>query len=150
MKCILFLLLATAEIVPLYAQQVDYRVSFPNAIHHEAEISATFSGLPQKPLEVRMSRTSPGRYALHEFAKNVYNVKAADGKGNTLEITHPNPHQWDIPKHQGTVVVTYTLFADHPDGTYSGIDLTHAHLNMPSAFMWARGLDAAPITIRFV
>ena len=28
-----------------------------------------------------MSRTSPGRYALHEFAKNVYAVSAEDGTG---------------------------------------------------------------------
>ena len=150
MKSTAFCVLTVVVLAPLYAQRVEYRVSFPNEIHHEAEISATFSQLPAKPLEVRMSRTSPGRYALHEFAKNVYNVKATDGKGNTLTLTHPNPHQWDIPRHQGTVVVTYTLFADHSDGTYSGIDQTHAHLNMPSAFMWARGLDGAPITIHFI
>jgi predicted metalloprotease with PDZ domain len=131
------------------AQTVEYHISFENASHHEAEITVKFSGISSKPLEVRMSRTSPGRYALHEFAKNVYNVKAVDGKGKTLRVTRPNPHQWDIAGHDGTVVVSYTLFGDHADGTYSGIDLTHAHLNMPATFIWARGLDDAPITITF-
>ena len=58
-----------------FAQQVAYDIAFPNAVHNEAEITATFSGVPTDTLEVRMSRTSPGRYALHEFAKNIYDVR---------------------------------------------------------------------------
>src|SRR5581483_1078389 len=130
--------------------KVDYIISFPNAVHHEAEVSVTFSGAPVgKPLEVRMSRSSPGRYALTEFAKNVYNVKAFGENGAALTVTHPNPYQWDVPEHRGEVTVTYTLFADYASGTYSGIDNTHAHLNMPATFMWARGFDKAPVRITF-
>ncbi len=61
---------------------IQYEISFENAVHHEAVIKATFTNLENKVLELRMSRTSPGRYALHEFAKNVYNFKAFDGTGN--------------------------------------------------------------------
>ncbi len=130
--------------------RVEYEISFPNAVHHEAEVTALFLGVPpERPLQVRMSRSSPGRYALHEFAKNVYNVKAFDGRGVPLTVTRPNPYQWDIHDHNGTVRVTYTLFGDDADGTYVGIDNTHAHLNMPAAFMWARGLEQAPIRITF-
>jgi predicted metalloprotease with PDZ domain len=130
-------------------REVAYEISFPNAVHHEAQISATFSGLGQRPLQVRMSRSSPGRYALHEFAKNVYDLKAFDSKGHALATTQPNPHQWDVAGHDGTVRVTYTLFGDRADGTYSGIDLTHAHLSIPATFVWARGLDARPVRITF-
>jgi len=128
---------------------VVYEISFPNAAHHEAEISATFSGLAARPLELRMSRSSPGRYAVHEFAKNVYNVKAFDSRGRPLVTDQPNPHQWNVTGHDGTVRVTYTLFGDRADGTYSAIDRTHAHLNIPATFMWARGLDAHPVRVTF-
>lgn len=128
---------------------VRYEVSFPDASRHEAEITVTFSGLPAEPLELRMSRSSPGRYALHEFAKNVYDVRVVDGAGRPLETTRPNPHQWDAAGHDGTVRVTYTLFADRADGTYAGIDLTQAHLNMPATFMWARGTGERPVSLRF-
>src|SRR5215472_11237236 len=58
--------------LPLIAQEpVRYEFSFPNAAHHEAEIRATFSGIRQPVLELVMSNSSPGRYAIHEFAKNV-------------------------------------------------------------------------------
>jgi predicted metalloprotease with PDZ domain len=143
---------AAAQRPAVAAQRGDtvrYEVSFPDASRHEAEITVTFSGLPAEPLELRMSRSSPGRYALHEFAKNVYDVRVVDGAGRPLEATRPNPHQWNVADHDGTVRVTYTLFADRADGTYAGIDLTQAHLNMPATFMWARGTGERPVSLRF-
>lgn len=146
---LLLCLLTTA--VAAAQPQVTYEIAFPNAVHHEAEVTVTFTDLPEalQPLQVRMSRTSPGRYALHEFAKNVYDVRAVDGQGRPLAVTQPNLHQWNVAGHDGTVRLTYTLFADRADGTYSGIDNTHAHLNMPATFMWARGLEQAPARVTF-
>ena len=126
-----------------------YYVSFDNAVHHEAKITAHFENLSDGPLEVRMSRTSPGRYAIHDFAKNVYGVKATDGAGNPLEVTRPNPQQWDVSGHDGTVVFEYTLFANRGDGTYSQIDETHAHLNIPATFVYARDYTHRPVEVNF-
>lgn len=128
---------------------VRYEISFPNAAHHEAEVTATFTSLPAGALELRMSRSSPGRYALHEFAKNVYSVKATDSKGRSLGIDRPNPHQWNVRGHDGTVKVSYTLYGDRGDGTYAGIDRSMAHLNIPATFIWARGLEERPIRVTF-
>ena len=141
--------LLLASLTGLAQPTISYTASFENAVHHEAVITATYSGLPRGTLEARFSRSSPGRYALHEFAKNVYNVTAVDSRGRPLRIARPNPHQWDIAGHDGTVTIAYTLFADQADGTYSGIDRSHAHLMMPATFIWARGWDALPIRITF-
>lgn len=127
----------------------EYELSFDNAVHHEANIKIKFSNLENKVLEVRMSRSSPGRYAVHEFAKNVYNVKATDSNGKALPITRENPYQWNVAGHNGTVNFEYTLYANRAGGTYSGIDESHAHLNMPATLAWARGLDQRPIKVKF-
>ena len=127
---------------------ITYDISFENRAHHEAEITVRFPNLPDRPLELRMSRTSPGRYALHEFAKNVYDVRVTGAGGRAVEVTRPDPHQWDVSGHGGEVTVTYTLYADHADGTYTGIDRSHAHLNMPATFLWARGMDSRSIELR--
>lgn len=129
--------------------EVIYDISFPNAVHHEAVVNVSYTGLSARPLELRMARSSPGRYALHEFAKNVYDVKAVDGAGKALTVTRPNEHQWNVAGHNGSVKVSYTLYADRADGTYSGIDNTHAHLNMPATFMFARNTFDRPVRIRF-
>ena len=128
---------------------VDYEISFPNTAHHQAQVTVRYTRLPARPLELRMSRSSPGRYALHEFAKNVYDVKAFDAAGRRLPIHRPNEHQWNVSGHQGAVRVTYTLYADRVDGTYSAVDRTHAHLNMPATFMFARHTFDRPVRVRF-
>ena len=136
--------------LPLFAQEpVRYAISFPNAAHHEAEVRATFSGVRQPVLEVLISRSSPGRYSLHEFPKQVYNLRATDGQGHALTVSQPFDYQWNVSGHKGTVVVEYTVFGDRADGTFDGIDTTHAHLNMPATFAYAHGFEKNPVSIQF-
>ena len=125
---------------PLY-----YSVSFPNAVHHEAEIVLTIPNAPSGAIRVRMSRSSAGRYATHEFGKNIYNVKASNVDGTSLEIKQLEGDVYEIPSHGDAVKVSYTLFANWTDGTYASIDPSHAHLNMPAAFMWVVGQDSRPV-----
>ena len=147
---LLFLLLTLLLARPAAAQApVRYAVAFPNAVHHEARVTATFREVPAGPLHVRMARSSPGRYALHEFAKNVYDVRAVNSKGQPLAVTHPDPYGWDVAGHDGAVTFTYTLFADRTDGTYAGVDAVHAHLNMPATLAFARGLEQRPAEVTF-
>jgi predicted metalloprotease with PDZ domain len=148
-------LLAGAMAVPLAAplraaDPIRYRFSFPEPQHRWMQVDATFTELPSAALELRMSRSSPGRYSLHDFAKNVYDVHATGSDGRELTTTRPDPYGWNVPEHSGTVTVRYKVFGDRVDGTYLGIDTTHAHINMPAAVMWAHGLDDRPITVSFV
>ncbi|GAB3922953.1 M61 family metallopeptidase [Mucilaginibacter myungsuensis] len=138
-----------AAMSALAQADIKYTLSFANAAHHEAEISLTANALTAAPLKVRMSRSSAGRYATHEFGKNVYNVKAWDGAGKPLAIEQLEGDVWVVAKHGPVVKVTYTLFANWTDGTYASIDPSHAHLNMPPTMMWAVGMDARPIHLKF-
>ena len=133
---------------PALGQSIAYDISFPNAENHEARIVATFSGIPSgTTLETRMARSSPGRYASTGFGKNVYDVIATDGKGRSLSITRPDPSGWRVDGHDGTVRVSYTVWGDRTDGTFLGIDRSHAHMNMPATFMYAPMLASAPIAL---
>jgi predicted metalloprotease with PDZ domain len=144
-KFILFFLLSALT----FGQTNTYNVSFENPVHHEAFININFPNLRNNNLTVMMSRSSPGRYALHEFAKNVYNLKATNSKGEILKVDRPDPYSWEIKGHDGTVNLSYTLFANRADGTYSQVDDTHAHLNIPATFMYAKDLEHRPIEINF-
>lgn len=128
----------------------EYRLSFPGLEHRWMLVEARFAGLPPGLAEIRMSRTSPGRYALHEFAKNVWDVRVTDGAGRALEPTRPSLHQWNVSGHDGTVVVTYRVFGDRTDGTYLSVDAAHAHLNMPATVMFVRGHLDRPARVTFV
>lgn len=128
---------------------ITYDVRFPAPEHHWMEVRVTVPNVGDASLDVRMSRSSPGRYAVAEFAKNVFEVEAYNGKGERLAYTRPHADVWRIAGHDGAVRIVYRIFGDHANGTFFGVDTTHAHLNMPAAFMWAVGRESDPIRITF-
>ena len=146
MRSLLLLLLLTS--MAATSQVNTYKITFNNAVHHEAKIEVTFPKIKSQELTVRMSRTSPGRYALHEFAKNVYGFKALNSKGIELEITREDPYSWTIKNTDGTVTIEYILYANRGDGTYSQVDASHAHLNIPATFMYSEELKDRDIELQ--
>jgi predicted metalloprotease with PDZ domain len=128
---------------------IQYRFIVAEPEHHWMQVEATFPELPPGPLQLRMSRSSPGRYSLHDFAKNVYDVHAFETGGRELETTRPDPYGWTVPSHGASVTVRYRIFGDRVDGTYLAIDATHVHMNMPAAIMWAQGLEDRPDVLTF-
>ena len=129
---------------------IFYAVSFPNAVHHEAEIVMTIPSAPARDFVVRMSRSSAGRYATHEFGKNVYNVKATEVDGTSIPLKQIEGDVYQVGEHTGDAVkISYTLFGNWTDGTYASIDVSHAHLNMPAAFMWMPGAESRPVKVEF-
>jgi len=131
-------------------QSVLYTISFEKASHHLAHVSVSFPETDADTLYIRMSRSSPGRYALHEFAKNVNNLSAVNQQGDTITVLRKDPHQWMIPNPKGTTTVNYTLFGNRGDGTYAQIDLSHAHLNTPATFMYAKEFFDNPVEVTFI
>jgi predicted metalloprotease with PDZ domain len=130
-------------------QEISYELSFPNAIHHEAEITMSIPNVPAGALKVRMSRSSPGRYATHEFGKNIYHFQAFDEQGKKLTVNQPAGDEYTIPNPSKTVKITYTLFGHWIDGTYAGFDETHAHMNIPATFAYPIGMDSRGRTVKF-
>src|SRR5437870_375765 len=150
----LLTLLIAVAVAPSWTQApsaapITYQVSFPEPEHHWMQVEVTFTNLGTQPLDARMSRSSPGRYAVAEFAKNVFSVEATNGKGQKLSYTRPDADVWRVAGHDGTVRIVYKIFGDYANGTFFGVDTTHAHLNMPAAFMWATGHESQPMRISF-
>jgi predicted metalloprotease with PDZ domain len=153
MKKLFLIVLVVLFSAGAFAQTVQkaifYSISFPNAIHHEAEIVMTIPQAPGGALRVRMSRSSAGRYATHEFGKNIYNVKATDVDGNELPLKQVEGDVYELEEHPETVKISYTLFGNWTDGTYASIDDSHAHLNMPAVCMWLVGQPDRAIKVEF-
>nr|WP_294790481.1 PDZ domain-containing protein [uncultured Mucilaginibacter sp.] len=131
------------------AKPLYYTISFPNAAHHEAEIVLTIPKAPEGILSLGMSRSSAGRYATHEFGKNIYNLKAFNTDGTPLLIKQVEGDKYEVAEHGEVVKVSYTLFGNWTDGTYTGIDVSHAHLNMPATFLWIANTGQDTREIRF-
>lgn len=147
---VLFLSFCLWASVPAISQSpIVYTVSCPNVAHHEINVSIVLAQLPLLPLEIRMPQASPGRYAQHHFAKNLYQVKAFDANGQALPIVKTDIASWVVGAHQGYVKITYTLFGNRADGTYAGFNNRFLHLNMPAVFPYAVGLERRPVELIF-
>jgi predicted metalloprotease with PDZ domain len=145
--CVLFFLLVIPAF--LFAQKIRYDVSFPNLAHHEANIAITLSDNKKDTTVFRMSRSSPGRYATHEFGKNVYHVSATDKNGNALAVDRFKTDEYAIIGKQDVIKLNYTLYGNHADGTYADIDPSAVLMNIPASFMWVKDCDHASIELKF-
>ena len=128
---------------------IVYTLSVPEPRQRWMQVEIEFPSV-DGPLDLRMSRTSPGRYSLHEFAKNVYDVTASGAGGGASAVRQIAPHAWEAPGQGGPLHVRYKVFGDRIDGTYLAIDETHAHVNAPAALMWAVGRELDPVVVRVV
>jgi predicted metalloprotease with PDZ domain len=146
-RLLLFALVACSQFA--FGQRISYIVSFPNLAHHEAKVELVVSDIPTRNAVFRMSRSSPGRYATHEFGKNIYDVKAFDAQGKEVTINKTDGDVYEVSHHNGYLRVEYTLYGNFADGTYVGIDPSGIHMNMPGAFLWMKGVDNTPISIHF-
>lgn len=139
--------------LPLGAQPAEapvrYQLSFPQPEHRWLQVEAVFPDIGDDAALLQMSTASPGRYARHEFAKNLFAVELVDGADRPIGSTRPRAHQWRVVDHDGQVRVRYRVFGDRIDGTYLAIDSTHAHINMPATLMWMEGLEERPVHIQF-
>jgi predicted metalloprotease with PDZ domain len=126
---------------------ITYQLDLSQIQHHELKVNITFHSLSPEPLVVRMPTASPGRYAEHNFAKNVYAVAAQDEKGQELSVSRTGLSEWTVAHHTGKVHFSYTLYANRADGTYAKVDNLKLHLNMPATFAYGVGMEQRPVEL---
>lgn len=149
-RAFLFLLLSCTYLHSSFSQDtLTYTINFPNAVHHEAEISLHIEDIQANELTAIISNSSPGRYAEHNFGKNVYSMQAYDDDNKSSSIQRVEPNIWAIADINQTINISYTLYANHADGTYSGIDAGFANLNMPATLLWIQGMELIPVKVIF-
>ncbi|MGE0393760.1 MAG: M61 family peptidase [Vicinamibacterales bacterium] len=130
------------------AAAIEYRLAVVAPAEHRLDVEMVLPDLPPAPLELQMSVASPGRYALHDFVRGVSALEVTDTAGRALTVSGP-AGRWTVAEHPSTVRVRYQVRGNRVDGTYLAVDATHAHVNMPAALVWARGLDRRAVRVTF-
>ena len=86
------------------AEPVRYRFSFPEPSQRWMQVRRDVCRVwTAAPLQLRISRSSPGRYALHDFAKNVYDVHAYDARRPRAATRAARRGRMDGPAHRDSV-----------------------------------------------
>ena len=125
-------------------QPVRYRVSFPAPEHHYAQVEVDLHRRAGRHArgadEPLVAGPLCGARVLEERLRRA----GVRRQGAELTPSRPNPYQWNVSGHDGTVRIAYKVFGDHVDGTYLGVDDdARAHEHAGDADVGARLRHAA-------
>lgn len=144
----LFSIVAAAQEPPL--KSITYRLSMSRPVSHLFEVSILIElpdELKDKPLQLQMAKWSPGRYGVFDFAKNVQEVRAA-AEGAARPVSRLNDQTWSLsPLGATKLTVSYKVFGNDLDGTFSQLDARHANYNGGSIFMYVVGHKPDPVKL---
>jgi len=144
----LFSSVAAAEEPPL--KSITYRLSMSRPVSHLFEVSILIElpdELKDKPLQLQMAKWSPGRYGVFDFAKNVQEVRAV-AEGAARPVSRINDQTWSVSLPGATkLAVSYKVFGNDLDGTFSQLNARHANYNGGSIFMYVVGHKPDPVKL---
>src|ERR1044071_2495760 len=127
---VLFTSIAFAQEPPL--KSITYRLSMSRPVSHLFEVSILIElpdELKDKPLQLQMAKWSPGRYGVFDFAKNVQEVRAV-AAGAARPVSRINDQTWSVsPLGATNLNVSYKVFGNDLDGTFSQLNARHANYN---------------------
>src|ERR1041384_6344843 len=149
---VLFTGVAVAQEPPL--KSITYRLSMSRPVSHLFEVSILIV-LPdekkEKPLQLQMAKWSPGRYGVFDFAKNVQEVRAVVGDGFKAQVTRVDDQTWSVdPMRSPILTISYKVFANDLDGTFSQLDTRHANYNGGSVYMYGVGHKPDPVKLEII
>jgi predicted metalloprotease with PDZ domain len=144
----LFSSIAAAQEPPL--KSIAYRLSMSRPVSHLFEVSILIElpdELKDKPLQLQMAKWSPGRYGVFDFAKNVQEVRAV-AAGAARPVSRINDQTWSVsPLGATSLNVSYKVFGNDLDGTFSQLNARHANYNGGSIFMYVVGHKPDPVKL---
>jgi predicted metalloprotease with PDZ domain len=149
---------AAAQEPPL--KSIAYRLAMSRPVSHLFEVAIEVelpNELKDKAVQFQMPKWSPGRYAVFDFAKNVQEFRAIDGRCPTVTactdkptraITRVDDQTWSVaPAGSNMLTITYKVFANDLSGTFSQLDDRHANYNGGCIFMYVVGHKPDPVKL---
>ena len=138
------------------AYKISYTLSMTEPASHVFRVRVEVEGLAGAGhVDFQMPRWSPGRYAVFDFAKNVYGAEAmgpcASGercgtKGYRVERI--DTQTWRVAAPPPQLTFSYNVYADDLSGTFSQLDARHANFNGASVFVYVVGHKHDPVTLK--
>ena len=128
--------------------QIHYELRMSDPERHYFRVSILIKNNKDKQLDFVLPAWSPGRYTINDFAKNVINVSALSN-GRLLAVEKTDKQTWRIQTGKSKeVTLTYDVYANNLNGTFSVLDADHANYNGASIFMFADGMRNKKVNLK--
>jgi predicted metalloprotease with PDZ domain len=124
---------------------ISYHVRLPQVQSHRVHVRMSIANPPSGDVAVSMPVWTPGSYLVREFSRNVLDLTATDGSGNSLPVTKSNKNTWTVQADDAAVVhVDYVLYCNERSVRTNHADDSHAFLSPASTFLWLREQQDLP------
>ena len=128
--------------------KISYKVTFPEAQAHYADVEMTVSGLAQPTIDLKMPVWTPGSYLVREFAKNIETLTAT-ANGKAINAPKVSKNTWRISTTGvSSVTVKYKVYSFEISVRTSFVDASHAFLSTTGIFLYPKGMLNQPSTIK--
>jgi predicted metalloprotease with PDZ domain len=137
------------------SQELTYRISFPEAVRHYAQISIDVPVKKNEEVVFKMPVWTPGSYKVREFSQHVdrasYTMLNDAGQpGTVVEVRRKDKNTWTCKgENTGVLRFTYNVYAFELGVRTSYVDQHMAFLHGPSAFIYVEGKEELPIRLQF-
>jgi predicted metalloprotease with PDZ domain len=147
--CLRLVLVCVAAMrVAAGAPGVVFTVSLPQRAAHILHVTSRFEGLSGELHDFKMPVWSPGYYGIGDYARNVSNLRMADGAGHALPFEKVARNTWRVSAPNAPVVaIDYDVFGAtaFAANTYVGED--RAYLSPSGVFLYPAGALGLPVRV---
>ena len=131
------------------ASALHYRVEVADLHAHLFRVTLTIAQ-PQALQELALPVWIPGSYLVREFAKNLQNLRAQQGK-RQLALVQLDKQRWQAPCKPGKpLVLQYEVYANDPSVRTASLDAERGFFNGTSLCLRALGHEDQPCTIDII
>lgn len=124
-------------------QAIHYSIEVLDANAHLFRVSVTVNAPDEKGQLFRLPAWIPGSYMIREFARNIVEIRAVCN-GVPVALSKLDKHTWQAAPCQGTLVVSYDVYAWDLSVRSAHLDQTHAFFNGSSVFLEVIGKSDVP------
>ena len=149
MKKFFLLLFATATALA-QTPTIQYKLGMSQPWTHLFEVEVSYSGLPRsgETFDLLLPVWRSGRYVVFDFAGDVQEFSAQDGKGSPLGWEKTDKMTWHIRKGSSTTVTAkYKVYANEVNQRTKEMNDQGAFLDGSAVFMYADKYRGLPLTL---
>jgi predicted metalloprotease with PDZ domain len=115
---------------------ITYLVRVPAADTHFIDVEATIPASGQASIDLMMPIWSPGYYRVEDYAAQVTDLSARDGRGEPLKVEKPQSNRWRVEAGGArAIVLTYRVFCNQRSVTTNYVDSDYGVLNGAPTFI---------------
>ncbi len=128
---------------------IRYQIGSENPAGHYFDVTVSIDKPDPQGQIVRLPAWIPGSYMIRDFSRNLLEIQAYDEQG-ALELEQLDKSSWQLPATQGTVILSYKVYAWDLSVRGAHLDTTHGFFNGTSVFVEVIGQSDTPCQLEII